>query len=229
MESGRNLQHKKMKPILTTDKSHTLFNENIGEHYHSTFGAVQESEHIFIEAGLKYITESKTEISILEMGFGTGLNALLSFKYALENNLTIDYFGIEAFPIQMGDAAKLNYPTILGMEKEFFLEMHKFDEGNIEISKRFSLQKKLCKLEETNLPSEKFNLVFFDAFSPEVQPELWTVDVFEKIFAAMKSGGVLTTYSCKGIVKRALRSAGFKIKRLPGPPGKREFLRAEKI
>ena len=163
------------------------------------------------------------------MGFGTGLNALLTLKYAEDNNLTIDYFGIEAFPIKIDDAEKLNYPDILGMEKEMFLAMHKFDEGDIEIGNNFSLRKKLSKLQETDLSSEKFDLVFFDAFSPEAQPELWTEEMFSKIFNSMKCGGVLTTYSCKGIVKRALRSVGFKIKRLPGPPGKREFLRAEKI
>ncbi len=218
-----------MDIVLTSDNSHTFFNKNVGEHYHSTFGAIQESEHIFIGAGLKYLAERISDISILEMGFGTGLNALLSLKFALENNLTIDYFGIEAFPIQMEDAEKLNYPTVLEMEKEVFLEMHKIDEGFIEMGNRFRLQKVLGKLEETELPQGKFDLVYFDAFSPEAQPELWTEEVFTKIFNSMKSGGVLTTYSCKGIVKRALRSAGFKIKRLPGPPGKREFLRAEKL
>ncbi len=218
-----------MDIVLTSDNSHTLYNETVGEHYHSTFGAIQESEHIFIEAGLKYVSENKDEINILEIGLGTGLNSFLSLKFAIENDLTIDYLGIEAFPIEMEDAKKLNYPANLGMEKEMFLEIHKPTNEIIKIGNKFSLQKKLVKLQETELPLENFDLVFFDAFSPDAQPELWTEEVFAKIFNSMKTGGVLTTYSCKGIVKRALRSVGFKIKRLPGPPGKREFLRAEKI
>lgn len=217
-----------MKRVLTSDNSHTLFNEKVGEHYHSTFGAIQESMHIFIEAGLKRLMESKTNINILEMGFGTGLNALLSLKFAMENNLTIDYCGIEAYPIKEEDAVNLNYPAILDMEMEIFLAMHRSNKELVKIADNFSLQKIISKLQDVDLADDKYDLVYFDAFSPEAQPELWTEEVFAKIFNSMKIGGVLTTYSCKGIVKRALRSVGFKIKRLPGPPGKREFLRAEK-
>lgn len=217
-----------MEPIITSDKSHTLFNEIIGEHYHSTFGAVQESEHIFIDAGLKFISENKSTISILEMGFGTGLNALLTLKFSQVHKLNINYFGVEAFPISIEQAMMLNYPELVGIEKETFVKMHHCAKESEKISGNFVLNKSLAKLEDTNLPDNYFDLVYFDAFSPGSQPELWTEEVFQKVFKSMKTPSVLTTYSCKGIVKRALKSTGFQIEKLPGPPGKREFLRAKK-
>ena len=122
----------------------------------------------------------------------------------------------------------LNYPERIGIEQGIFLKMHKNGEENKAISRNFVLNKSLIKLEDTKLPEDFFDLVYFDAFSPDSQPELWTEDIFQKIFLSMGADSVLTTYSCKGIVKRALKSAGFQIEKLPGPPGKREFLRAEK-
>ena len=216
------------KAILTSDNSHTFFDKRTGEHYHSTFGAIQESEHIFISAGLEFIIKNKSDINILEIGFGTGLNALLSYKHASDNLFNISYFAIEAYPIEQSEAAVLNYPKILKTDPKAFLQMHEKTEEIIKIGERFILQKQFDKLELIEFAKEQFDVVFFDAFSPDVQPELWTEDIFRKIFDSMKMNAVLTTYSCKGIVKRALKSAGFQIEKLPGPPGKREFLRAVK-
>jgi tRNA U34 5-methylaminomethyl-2-thiouridine-forming methyltransferase MnmC len=215
-----------LKAILTSDNSHTFFNEKTGEHYHSTFGAITESEHIFINAGLDFRARKLSEINILEVGFGTGLNALLACKYAVTNNIRINYFSLEAFPIQQEEAILLNYPLLLEFSKDDFRKMHENTEDKIVINDHFTLGKKFAKLETLKLPENEFDVVFFDAFSPEVQPELWTEEIFEMIFKSMKPNGVLTTYSCKGIVKRALKFAGFKIEKIPGPPGKREFLRA---
>lgn len=217
-----------LKPVLTSDNSHTFFDKRTGEHYHSTFGAIQESEHIFIKAGLDYKSQKSTEVNILEVGFGTGLNALLTYKYSKDNFLNINYFAIEAYPIEQNEAEILNYPAILNMGKEDFQKMHKKTEETIKIGERFIIQKQFDKLELVEFAKKQFDIVYFDAFSPEAQPELWTENIFKMIFDSMKINGVLTTYSCKGIVKRALKSAGFQIEKLPGPPGKREFLRAEK-
>lgn len=216
------------KAILTSDNSHTFFDKRTGEHYHSTFGAIQESEHIFIDAALEYKSQNSKELNILEIGFGTGLNALLSYKYANDNLINVNYFAIEAYPIEQNEAKLLNYPKLLNIEQEDFLEMHKNNEIKNKIGERFILQKQFAKLELVRFAKEQFDIVYFDAFSPEAQPELWTVDIFKMIFSSMKINGVFTTYSCKGDVKRALKSAGFQIEKLPGPPGKREFLRAEK-
>lgn len=217
-----------LKPVITSDNSHTFFNEKTGEHYHSTFGAITESLHIFINAGLDFRAKKLNEINILEVGFGTGLNAMLSCNYAVSKNIGINYFSLEAFPIKQEEAILLNYPNLLESSKDEFQRMHEDTEEEIVINEHFTIRKKFAKLESLNLPEDEFDVVFFDAFSPEVQPELWTEEIFEMIFKSMKQKGILTTYSCKGIVKRALKSAGFKIEKIPGPPGKREFLRAVK-
>ena len=214
--------------ILTDDGSHTLKHPTFLEHYHSTFGALQESRHVFIQSALEYYKSTEGGINILEIGFGTGLNALLALQWAEKEKINIKYTGVEVFPISMEVARKLNFPNLLNLDKEMFLKMHDPNTFSIHLTAQFHLNHIRLSLQETSLPDESFNVVFFDAFSPDVQPELWTVEVFLKIFLSMKKNSVLTTYSCKGIVKRALREAGFKIKRLPGPPGKREMLRAIK-
>jgi len=214
--------------VITEDSSSTFFNKKFGEHYHSTYGAIRESRHIFIDAGLMFISHGKKEINILEMGFGTGLNAFLSCNYASANKIRISYLGIEAFPIDLKDAGKLNFPELLETNPDIFLRMHG-PEMKYEASEHFYFEKHIGKLEGTALTPKHFDLVFFDAFSPGSQPELWTKEIFMKINKSLKTGGILTSYSCKGFVKRNLKSSGFSIKKLPGPPGKREFLRATKI
>jgi tRNA U34 5-methylaminomethyl-2-thiouridine-forming methyltransferase MnmC len=218
-----------MDTFITEDGSSTFFSKEFSEHYHSAFGALGESRHIFIDAGLEFISEARKKTNILEMGFGTGLNALLSYDYATTNCLRLNYFGVEAFPIDIQDAKKLNYPEILEINPAVFLKMH--SDGNLEykVSKYFHFMKHIGKIEDVLLREKYFDLVFFDAFSPDSQPDLWTKDIFLKINRSLKKGGILTTYSCKGLVKRNLISCGFSIKKLPGPPGKREFLRATKI
>ena len=216
-----------IKLTVTEDGSHTLFNPEVGEHYHSTFGAIQESDHIFIRAGLEPFLGKQNVINVFEMGFGTGLNALLTFLHTEKTRQKIHYYGLEAFPINMKTARALNYHELLNTDQNLFLKFHQ-PENSIPISDRFFLEKETNTLEQVVLPDDHFNIVYFDAFSPEAQPQLWTPEIFGKIYSAMKTGGVLTTYSCKGTVKRAMKAAGFTLEKLPGPPGKREFLRATK-
>jgi tRNA U34 5-methylaminomethyl-2-thiouridine-forming methyltransferase MnmC len=213
--------------VVTEDRTHTLYNPHFGEHYHSTFGAIQESEHIFIRAGLEPFIGRHDTIHVFEMGFGTGLNALLTFLQAEKTGQKIRYSGLEAFPVSMETAKMLNYPEFLNADRKLFLKFHEPDHL-INISPEFTLVKETGTMEQTVLPDQHFDVVYFDAFSPEAQPELWTQEIFGKIYNAMKTGGVLTTYSCKGTVKRAMKAAGFQLEKLPGPPGKREFLRATK-
>lgn len=219
-----------LKLVVTKDGSHTLFNEELNEHYHSTFGAIQESKHIFIEAGLKYQLNKFNQINLLEVGFGTGLNVLLSFDQSTSVK-NIEYWGIEAYPVTDDLISNLNYGEILKSEflTSTLKKIHKAEwNKEIALSLNFKLHKKWSKIEDAVLPNNYFNLVYFDAFAPDVQSELWTVDVFKKLYESMTENGILVTYSVKGVVKRALKSAGFKIEKLPGPIGKREILRAMK-
>jgi tRNA U34 5-methylaminomethyl-2-thiouridine-forming methyltransferase MnmC len=216
------------KLFITGDGSHTLFNEQVGEHYHSTFGAIQESSHIFIQGALDVLRNRQSHINILEVGFGTGLNALLTLLWAEQFVKQIRYRGLEAFPISEDIAESLNYHEILNIDQSLFLKFHQLTVEKYVITDRFTLEKEVNTLENAVFPTEKYDVIYFDAFSPEVQPELWTADIFIKLFESLKKGGVMTTYSCKGIVKRALKASGFRIKKLPGPPGKREFLIASK-
>lgn len=218
---------KRLQIIKTSDGSNSLFNADINENYHSTYGAIQEAQHIFIEAGLHFVR--KQDMAILEVGFGTGLNALLTFDWAIRNKKKIHYMGIEAFPVTPEIVSQLNYPEKLLIDKSFFEQLHSGKENNIVVNDLFSILVSYRRIQEIDLPLNQFDIVFFDAFSPEVQPEMWEEAVFTKIAAAMKKDGVLCTYSCKGIVKRVLLSVGFSIEKLPGPPGKREFLRATKL
>jgi tRNA U34 5-methylaminomethyl-2-thiouridine-forming methyltransferase MnmC len=212
----------------TRDGSHTLFVPELNEHYHSVFGAISESRHIFIEAGLHYISQKSNKINILEIGFGTGLNALLTFIEAEKNGLYIDYQAIELYPLPEGIYLKLNYPEYIHEEncKEVFQQIHSCPwNQNIKLSSHFSLMKMKRSLKDYLPGKQYFDLVYFDAFGPDVQPEMWTSEVFDQMASALKKGGVLVTYSTKGSVKRNLKEAGFSIEKLPGPVGKREILR----
>ena len=151
---------------------------------------------------------------------------MLSLRWAEQNDKSVEYTAIEAFPPEKQLLEQLNYPEILGIEKEVFLKLHDNPGKRHVIATTFSIKLLLTTLQEAVFEEDHYHCIFFDAFSPEVQPEMWTVAVCEKMFASLKSGGVLTTYSAKGLVKRNLREAGFLVKRIPGPPGKREMLRA---
>ncbi|OQY02524.1 MAG: hypothetical protein B6I20_06840 [Bacteroidetes bacterium 4572_117] len=216
------------KLILTTDGSHTVLNSGIGETYHSENGAINESLHVFIQNGLSLI--NKTEINILEIGFGTGLNALLTYQFAAANNKNINYFTLEKFPLKKGLVKQLNYTEKLSVDNEFFLKLHDLGWDNeSNISPNFRLIKRKSDLLDYNFNELKnIDLVFFDAFSPSKQPELWTKNIFDKIYNAMSVSGLLSTYSSAGVVKRALREVGFKVKRKPGPKGKFHMLNATK-
>lgn len=214
--------------LLTEDGSTTLYNENIGEYYHSTHGAIQESQHIFIKDGLNEC--KKDEIHILEMGFGTGLNAFLTMLEAEKTGKKIHYYTVELYPISVDKAATLNFAQILLPEKnEDFLKLHTCKWGEIsKISTNFEMLKIQGDFNSLEFNELKFDVVYYDAFSPEKQPELWSFDVFKKIYDACNANAILTTYCAKGYVRRNLQAAGFTVHRLPGPPGKREKLSAVK-
>lgn len=215
-----------MKITQTADKSSTLYSSQFEEHYHSVNGAVSESLHIFIDAGFNFI--DKNEINVLEIGFGTGLNAILTYEQAKLSEKIIFYDAIELYPAEFDVIKKLNFHETANINNEVFLQMHKLSwNEKHKITQDFifrKVQNDLLKIDFAN----KYDLIYFDAFSPETQPEMWTEKVFTKIYNSMNTGGILTTYSSKGIVKQALRNSGFTVKRLPGPKGKRHILRAVK-
>lgn len=214
--------------LTTEDGSITLYNEQIGEYYHSTHGAIQESNHIFIKDG--FYECKKDEIHILEMGFGTGLNAFLTLLEAEKTNKKIYYHTVELYPITLEQAEALNYAEILAPEKkDILLKLHEAKWGeNSKICSNFEIVKICSDFCSLDLKYYMFDVVYYDAFSPEKQPELWSLDIFEKIFSHCNEGAILTTYCAKGYVRRNLQQAGFTVHRLPGPPGKREKLSAIK-
>ena len=220
----------KREIIKTADGSSTIFLPEWNEHYHSKHGAVQEALHVFIKSGLQYFVEKRhpERISILEIGFGTGLNALVSFLELEKTELTTQYVGVEAFPVSSEEWKLLGYPSLLAGDKtsEIFRKIHEtaWEEYN-SITPFFELKKEKKLFSEIK-DEGKFDLIFFDAFGPRVQPELWTEEIFKIMFRALKEYGILVTYSAKGSVRRALQAVGFTVERLPGPPGKREMLRA---
>ena len=218
----------KREIIVTEDGSHTLFIPELNEHYHSTHGAIQESMHIFIKSGLEYF-DDKRDVNILEVGFGTGLNAFLTCVEAERRGVKINFSSVEKYPITIDEFEKFNYSDRFETKhKEYFKQIHLVTWGEFkEINVNFKLQKVEVDLLEF-APDSTYDLVYFDAFGPDVQPKMWTEDVFRQMYSCMNSGGVLVTYSAKGQVRRNMQSAGFTVERLPGPPGKREMLRAIK-
>jgi tRNA U34 5-methylaminomethyl-2-thiouridine-forming methyltransferase MnmC len=220
---------KNRKQIITEDGSSSFYLENFDESFHSKHGAIQESQHIYIGNGLELFKNSD-RVNILELGFGTGLNSLLSYQFAKENNIRINYTAIELYPLQQYEINKLNYQSSLEIEAKIFDKIE-FCEWHtkVEISEFFSLRKLEMDIKELDFPSDSFDLVYFDAFNPDIQPELWTEDVFKRLYKTMNITSFLLTYSVKGFVKRNLKSAGFKIEKLPGPIGKREILRAIRV
>lgn len=213
---------------ITEDGSHTLFVPELNEHYHSTHGAIQEAMHVYLNAGFNFCTQDP--IHILEIGFGTGLNCFLTLIEAQKQKRTVIYHSIELYPIKEEHIQSLNFTDqIQGSDKDIFFHLHKAEwNQEIKITKNFTLNKLQGDLKGFTFPG-KYDLVYFDAFAPDIQPELWTQDIFEELYKHLKPEAILTTYSTKGIIKQALRGAGFELKRLPGPPGKRQMLRARKI
>ena len=214
--------------MITADGSTTIHIPEWDEQYHSKYCAIQEAKHVFIKNGLSLFSDQK--ISILEIGFGTGLNCFITFLEAAKMKLKIDYVGVEAYPLVADEVEKMNYVDQLNANEfsNVFSQMHQQDwEIKCELSPDFSLKKRKLFFKEIN-DENKFNLIYFDAFGASVQPELWTEEIFGKMHKALKSGGVLVTYSAKGSVRRAMLAVGFLVEKLPGPPGKREMLRGKK-
>ena len=220
------------KIITTADGSKTIHLADWDEQYHSKHGAVQEALHVFIESGLHHYhnNNSSQEISILEIGFGTGLNAYLTLLECTKLNIEVDYVGIEAYPVAYEEIKQLNYPKIIIQKEQdkLFDDLHTTNwEIKNHITDSFVLTKRQQFFRDVD-DVDIYNLIYFDAFGAKVQPELWTEIIFNKMFVALKPNGILVTYSAKGSVRRALLSVGFTVERLQGPPGKREMLRATK-
>lgn len=216
--------------VMTQDGSFTLYSKQYGVTYHSRYGAVQESNHVFIDSGLLPVVKNKENISILEVGFGTGLNVLLTWKNkGVSNKFKIDYQTFDILPLPDIILKACAYQEILKIPAAITdkILMSTWD-NFIQVDDQFSLKKHFKDILNEPLPSNYFDIVFFDAFSPESQPELWSINIFEKIFEAMGKGGILVTYCAKGEVKRTLKKIGFTLESLPGPPGKREMTRATK-
>ncbi len=215
--------------ITTADGSKTIHLEAWNEQYHSKHGAVQEAYHVFIDHGLSAV--KKNRISVLEIGFGTGLNALITFLEATSKGLQIHYTGVERYPVVAAELEQLNYVSELKAEefKELFGAMHSSSwEVETEISPYFKLCKQQKDFKEIE-DEQVYDLIYFDAFGARVQPELWTEEIFQIMFNSLKKNGILVTYAAKGSVRRAMLAVGFQVERLPGPPGKREMLRATRI
>ena len=217
----------KRELLITDDGSSTFFIAEMEVTYRSRRGAMQESMHVFINAGLKPLLHSQQTLRVFEMGFGTGLNALLTFKEAVTAKQAVYYYTAELFPLEKAAYQQLNYTqsedTLL---KEVFEKMHGCDwEADCTLPGNFTFHKTNTAVEDI-ATAEIFDLVYYDAFAPRAQPELWTVPIFEKIYQLLSPGGILVTYCSKGDVRRALLAAGFTVEKLQGPRGKREMLRA---
>lgn len=218
-----------MKLEKTADGSYTLYVPELDEHYHSVKGALTESQHIFIDMGLKH--SAVTEPRILEIGLGTGLNCFLTFLAAEGSGRKIHYTGIERYPLSEETLRKLDYPSVIGQgHEEDYYAIHQAPwETDVKLSPWFTLHK--IKGDFTIYPfKEKYDIIYFDAFAPEKQPEMWDQSLFCMLYEVLNEGGILTTYCAKGVVRRMLQTAGFTVERLPGPPGgKREILRATRF
>lgn len=212
--------------LKSSDGSHTLYLPDMDETYHSKHGAVQEALHVFIHSGLLHVSENQKDIKVLEVGWGTGLNSLLTYKTAKAHQLNIHYTGVEKFPVPKEVLDQLNY--VDWNEDDFLAKAYDAEwESPVSITPSFVLEKLAKDILELSHQQE-FDLVYFDAFGPRAQEEMWTKEVFEVIYNALKPQGVFVTYCAKGQVRRDLQEVGFTMERLPGPPGKREMLRGVK-
>jgi tRNA U34 5-methylaminomethyl-2-thiouridine-forming methyltransferase MnmC len=214
---------------LTADGSHTISIPGRAITYHSRHGAIQESQHVFIQTGLEEAVRRfpDTRVKLFEMGFGTGLNAFLTAIEAGNRNLLVNYTSVEAFPLQEDVWRVLNYAATLG-DEELFEAIHGAAwNTSVAITPVFNLTKIHGQLELLDIQGP-LHLIYFDAFGPEDDPQLWTEDIFSKLYSALIPGGLLTTYCSKSAVRRALKAVGFRVEKIPGPPGKREIVRASK-
>ncbi|UOG75160.1 tRNA (5-methylaminomethyl-2-thiouridine)(34)-methyltransferase MnmD [Hymenobacter tibetensis] len=222
----------KVEVRVTADGSSTLYVPELDEHYHSTHGAVQEAQHVYLGAGLEPVLAGATSpVRLLEIGFGTGLNALLTLQRSLASPYPIRYDTIEKYPLpapiieELGVERYVLNPELL----EYHQLLHSATwDTLVKLTPRFALHKMAGALQETSLPADTYHVVYFDAFAPEKQPDMWTDDVFAQLYAATAPGGVLVSYCAKGSFRRSLKAAGWLVEKIPGPPGKREMTRARK-
>ena len=218
----------KREIIQTLDGSTTIHLPEWDECYHSKHGAIQEAQHVFIKNGLSLFPNKS--ISILEIGFGTGLNAFITVLEGKKMKQVIEYIGVEAYPVTASEILSMNYVEELNanLHREIFEKIHESNWGeNIALSDDFKLMKRK-QFFEAITDENRFDLIYFDAFGYRVQPELWSTTIFAKMFAALKTNGVLVTYAARGVVKRSMIEVGFTVEKLAGPPGKREMFRATK-
>ena len=217
----------KQEVVRTADNSTTIFLEEWNEHYHSKHGAVQEAMHVFIKNGVEQMQMDK--FSVLEVGFGTGLNAFLTAIWAQENKKMIDYTTIEAYPLEPGLIKELDFGDLHHKNSGLFRRIHDTQWEIFQtVNESFSINKKQMKLADFNAKAE-FDLIYFDAFGPRVQPEMWTVESLQICYTALQQNGLFVTYCAQGQMKRNLKDCGFSVKSVPGPPGKREMTVAQKI
>ncbi|UPL48813.1 tRNA (5-methylaminomethyl-2-thiouridine)(34)-methyltransferase MnmD [Hymenobacter sublimis] len=217
----------------TADGSSTLYVPALNEHYHSTHGALQEARHVYLAAGLEpALAASTTLVWVLEIGFGTGLNALLTLERSLSTNCTIFYDTIEKFPLPWEVVSQLNTENYLSGPEllDYQHQLHAATWNRpIDLTPNFKLLKRSGELQATALPQDTYQVIYFDAFAPEKQPDMWTDEVFAQLYQATAPGGVLVSYCAKGSFKRSLKAAGWLVEKIPGPPGKREMTRAWKV
>ena len=219
------------KIILTEDGSHSIYSEKFGVAYHSKYGAIQETQHVFIDAAFRIKAVIQKDIAILDIGFGTGLNCFMTYLESVKRNLNINYTAVEAYPIAKEQVNELNYIHLLNatdQEKVFFDIHHKKWGKKHQLTEQFSLQKDQLFFKDIEY-NNCFDIIYFDAFAPNAQPDLWEEPLLTKMYDALTTDGILVTYCAKGVVKRRLKNVGFEIEALKGPPGKREMTRAIKL
>jgi len=217
--------------FVTQDGSHSIYSEQFEVSYHSKYGAIQETQHVFINAGLLYKADQQKEIAILDIGFGTGLNAYMTLLESSKRGLEVSYSAYEAFPISSEQVLQLNYPQLLNLPNSdaLFSQLHSTEwNEKITFPNGFNFIKHLASFQSIQSVNS-YDLIYFDAFAPSAQPELWETTLLEKMYTALKNKGVLVTYCAKGQVKRNLKEVGFEVEKLKGPPGKREMTRAIKV
>ena len=220
-----------LRIITTADGSSSILNTKLNETYHSTHGAIQESQYVFIDHGLDFACSliASQHINILEIGFGTGLNALLALHYSRTNNKTIYYETLEAYPLEESVWKELNYATLL-KDNNGFIALHRAPWNHSEaIAPTFTIYKREERFQDVLLEANRFDVIFYDAFAPSKQPELWEKEMLANVVFALKPAGIFVTYCAKGQLRRDLMALGMAVEKLPGPPGKREMTRARKI
>lgn len=214
--------------VSTKDESSTLFVPELNQHYHSIHGAIQESQHVFIDAGFSFKKENE-QVKIFELGFGTGLNAFMTAEASERERISCEYWSVEKYPLSYEEMELLNYPSLLNKDSNSIdfklLHSSKWEEL-ARISSYFQIKKLRNDVKSIALPANYFDIIYFDAFAPSSQEDLWSIDIFKKMYSCLKPQGILVTYCVKGDVRRSMKAAGFNVEKIPGPPGKREMARA---